>query len=97
MRIIQKAQAGSFESSDILILAEPNSEGEGRKIELESGVYKQYAQQILDLIHEQLDLFKINNIHLKINDKGAIQPVIRARMQTVLLRALGKQEGTLYK
>ena len=39
----------------------------------------------------------INNIHLKINDKGAIQPVIRARMQTVLLRALGKQEGTLYK
>jgi len=96
MRIIKEAQAGSFESSDILILAEPISEGEGRKIELDSGVYKQYGERILILINEVLDTYKITDIHLKINDKGAIEPVILARMETVLERALENQQGTLY-
>lgn len=96
MKIIKEAQAGSFESSDILILAEPVATGKGRKIELDSGVFAQYGDRILALINTILDENKVQDIHLKINDKGAIEPVIHARMETVLQRASGVQQGTLY-
>ena len=93
MQKIKSAQAGSFESSDILILV---SEGKGRKIELESGVYAQYGDSILALINIVLDEYNIHDIYIKAFDKGAIDAVIRARMETVLNRAKDKQEGTLY-
>lgn len=96
MEIIKKAQAGSFESSDILILAEPVSENEGRVIEIESAVDYQFGEQILDLIHKSLDLYEVKNIHLVIKDKGAIEPVIKSRIETVLKRAANKQKGTMY-
>ena len=96
MKVISNAQAGSFESSDILILVAPAAEGSGRKIEIESGVYMQYGDKIEELINEVLDLYNIADIHLKANDKGAIEPVILARMETALSRALNEQQGTLY-
>lgn len=96
MKILKKAQAGSFESSDILILVEPNKKGEGRKIEIESGVFVQYGDKIKALINKVLDDYDITEVHLKAHDKGAIDAVICARMETVLLRALDKQMGTLY-
>ncbi|MBN2893373.1 MAG: citrate lyase acyl carrier protein [Bacteroidales bacterium] len=96
MKIIKKAQAGSFESSDILILVEPVNEGEGRKIELDSAVQFQFGDKILELIIHSLDKHQIADIHLVIKDKGAIEPVIRARIETALLRGANQQKGTMY-
>lgn len=96
MEIVRKAQAGSFESADILILAEPVEKGEGRKIELDSAVKKQYGDKILKIINDCLDNFGVKDIYLVINDKGAIEPVIKSRMETVLFRASNQQKGTLY-
>lgn len=96
MKILKKAQAGSFESSDILILVEPNKKGDGRNIEIESGVFQQYGDKIELIINNVLDTYEINDIHLKAHDKGAIDAVISARMETVLTRALNQQLGTLY-
>ena len=96
MKLLKKAQAGSFESSDILILIEPNEKGEGRKIDIESGVFQQYGDKIKKLIVEMLDTYKIKDIRLKAHDKGAIDAVILARMETVLTRGLDQQQGTLY-
>ena len=97
MKIIKKAQAGSFESSDILFLIEPVSEGMGRNIEIKSEVYKQYGNELRKIISSMLDNNNISDIHLIANDKGAIVPVIKARLETVLLRASGEIRGTLYK
>lgn len=96
MTITKKAQAGSFESADILILAEPVNKGDGRKIEFQSVVNKQFGDKILEIINNCLDEFKIDDIFLVIQDKGAIEPVIKSRMETVLLRASNQQKGTLY-
>jgi len=96
MKIVNKAQAGSFESSDILILIEPVKAGEGRKIELESTVYHQYGEELEALVIGELDKYEIQDIHLKANDKGAIDTVILARLETVLLRGMNQQSGTLY-
>lgn len=96
MKIIKKAQAGSFESSDILILVSPVKEGEGRKINIESGVYIQFGEKIEELIHKVLDKYEITDINLDANDKGAVEAVIEARMETVIQRVLSLQQGTLY-
>ncbi|MFK5958567.1 MAG: citrate lyase acyl carrier protein [Lutibacter sp.] len=96
MKIVKKAQAGSFESSDILILAEKPKDTKGRVIQLNSIVEKQYGDMILKTVNAVLDKFEIADIHLVIHDKGALTPVIEARMETVLLRASNNQKGTLY-
>jgi citrate lyase subunit gamma (acyl carrier protein) len=96
MKITKKAQAGSFESSDILILVEPYEEGKGRNIQLESAVFHQYGDRIKSIIIDYLDKYKLEDIHLVANDKGAIDAVISARMETVLQRATNTQTGTLY-
>lgn len=96
MKIVRKSQAGSLESSDILILVEPVKKGEGRNIKIESGVQKQYGDRIEQLVNDVLDDNEVDDIHLIISDKGAIETVILARMETVLLRASNQQKGTLY-
>ncbi len=87
MKILKKAQAGSFESSDILILAEPVEDNSGRNINIDSTVMKEYGASIRNLIDRALDEYKIQDIHLIIKDKGALDPTILARLETALKRA----------
>jgi citrate lyase subunit gamma (acyl carrier protein) len=42
-----------------------------------------------------LDQFEMTDIHLIAKDKGALEPTIKARLETAIKRALGQQEGTL--
>ncbi len=96
MKILKKAQAGSFESSDILILIEPVEKGEGRTVEIDSAVEFEFGAEIEKLINDILDKNEVEEIHLVAKDKGAIIPVIEARMETALNRASNNQKGTLY-
>lgn len=95
MKLQRKAQAGTFESSDIMILVEPTQEGSGRQLEINSSVMLQYGETITKLINETLDKYNINDIHLIAKDKGALEPTIIARLETVIERALNQQKGTL--
>ncbi len=95
MELKVKAQAGSFESSDVLIMVEPQPDGTGRKIELESIVLQQFGDDILDQINRDLDVFGIDDVRVIINDKGALPPTISARLETALKRSAGLQSGTL--
>jgi citrate lyase subunit gamma (acyl carrier protein) len=76
-----------------LILVEPTEEKTGRKIELDSNVKYQYGDKILNLIKESLDFYEIEDIHLIAKDKGALEPTIKARLETVMQRALNQQKG----
>ncbi|MCG8579064.1 MAG: citrate lyase acyl carrier protein [Bacteroidales bacterium] len=95
MELKQKAQAGSFESSDILVMVEPVEKGAGRLIELKSIVMQQFGEDLLSQIHTDLDKFGISDVRLIINDKGALPPTISARVETALKRAAQLQTGTL--
>ncbi|TRX70664.1 citrate lyase acyl carrier protein [Carboxylicivirga sp. M1479] len=95
MKLITKAQAGSFESSDVLIMVEPVVEGAGRIIELKSIVMQQFGDDLLKQINDGLDFYEINDVRLIINDKGALPPTISARLETALKRAAQLQTGTL--
>jgi citrate lyase subunit gamma (acyl carrier protein) len=95
MKLIQSAQVGTFESSDIMILIEPVDEGTGREIELNSNVIIEYGDDILKTIHEILDQFDIKDVKIVATDKGALSLTIKARVEAAIKRALNIQEGTL--
>jgi len=89
------AQSGTFESSDVIFLIEPVPENSGRKIELFSTVLHQYGESFNKIVVEMLDRFGITDIHLIAKDKGALEPTIKARLETAIIRSLGRQDSTL--
>lgn len=89
------AQAGTFESSDVIFLIEPLPENSGRKIELFSTVLHQYGESFNRIVSEMLDQYELTDIHLIARDKGALEPTIKARLETAINRSLGIQQGTL--
>jgi len=95
MKIIKKAQSGSFESSDIIVLIEPVAKDKGRHIEIDSTVMLEYGESIEKLILQKLDDYDISDIHLIVKDKGALEPTINARLETAIIRASNLQKGTL--
>ncbi len=95
MELQRKAQAGTFESSDIMILIEPLKNKEGRKLEISSSVMLQYGDMLSELVNNILDKYEIENVHLIAKDKGALEPTIIARLETAITRALNQQKGTL--
>ena len=86
LELKKQAVAGTLESSDIQITMGPNP-GRGIDITLDSVVKMQFGDSILTTVSCVLEEFKITEAQITLNDKGAIDAVIRARMQTVICRA----------
>jgi len=89
------AQSGTFESSDVIFLIEPLPENSGRKLEITSTVMQQFGENFHRIVNEMLDQYDMTDIHLITKDKGALEPTIKARLETAIKRSLDQQEGTL--
>lgn len=85
MDIMRCASAGTMESSDAYVEIEPSERG--LTIELESIVEKQFGNAIRTAVSDVLDEFQIKNARLRITDRGALECVIRARVETAILRS----------
>ncbi|UYM14400.1 citrate lyase acyl carrier protein [Endozoicomonas euniceicola] len=90
MKITESAFAGSLESSDLLVQIEPSSEG-GLFIDLESSVEKQFGQAIRKTALDALEKMGVTSARLTLQDKGALDGVIRARIQAAVLRSTGEE------
>ena len=88
---VEPAHAGTLESSDLFVRVTP-IEGEGIEIELESTVYEIYADAIKQSILESAKALKATGIKIMVQDKGALDYVIKARVQAAILRAYGINE-----
>ena len=88
MEIKKYAVAGTMESSDAYVEIEPS--GDGIKIEIESVVIKQFGDSIKKTVNEVLTQQDIKNAIVRVKDRGALDCVIRARVETAILR--GKEE-----
>jgi len=89
------AQSGTFESSDVIFLIEPLPDNSGRKLEISSTVMQQFGTSFNRIVVEMLDYYELTDIHLIAKDKGALEPTIKARLETAIKRSLDQQEGTL--
>jgi citrate lyase subunit gamma (acyl carrier protein) len=85
MELLKKAIAGTMESSDIMVEIIPWEKD--LEINLKSDVEKQYGNQIRSLVKEVLEEGGVKNACVNLNDKGALDFVIKARVKTALYRA----------
>jgi citrate lyase subunit gamma (acyl carrier protein) len=88
MRVVKNATAGTLESSDIFVEAEP---GQGIEIELTSAVIQQFGDSIKKTIQDTVQRLGVTDVRIRANDRGALDCVIQARIETALLRAGGVQ------
>lgn len=86
MEIKNTAMAGTLESSDTTIVVEPNPDKE-ISIILKSSVEKQFGDQIKKVVTDTLREMKVESAIVRVNDKGALDCVIKARVQAAVLRA----------
>ncbi|WP_067140572.1 citrate lyase acyl carrier protein [Oceanivirga salmonicida] len=86
MELKIKAYAGTLESSDIYIIAEPNNVKE-IEIDLKSSVFDQFSEKIKEVVLDVLKEMEVDSAKLTIDDRGALDAVIKARMQAVIMRS----------
>jgi len=88
---LETAHAGTLESSDAFVRVIP-IDAKGIEIELASSVEEIYGDAIRALVLETVTTMGIEGVKLIVQDKGALDYVIKARVQTAILRALGEPE-----
>ena len=89
MDIVKCASAGTMESSDAYVEIEPGEAGV--QLELESVVMGQFGDAIRSTVREVLAELGVENANVRVVDRGALECVIRARVETAVLR--GKERG----
>ena len=85
--IICRATAGTLESSDVFVTLEPH---DGLQIDIDSVVKNQFGEKILRTVEDVLSELNVRNAKLSIVDRGALDCVIRARVETAVLRGNGE-------
>jgi citrate lyase subunit gamma (acyl carrier protein) len=86
MEILTNSYAGSLESGDAFVQVQPNSGG-GITLELKSSVERQFGDQIKAVAFEVLKDLKVSDARISIDDKGALDPIINARVSAAVYRA----------
>lgn len=84
MNIARKAQAGTIQSSDLMVFVEPAAE---LVIEIESTVRRQFEHLIRAKIEEVLRSHGVTAGRIRVSDRGALDYAIQARVETALLRS----------
>ncbi|BDS17079.1 citrate lyase acyl carrier protein [Clostridium perfringens] len=86
MEIKKPALAGTLESSDCIVSVEPSRDNT-IEINLTSTVKKQFGNEIIRVAKETLKNLGVNSVVMEINDKGALNCVIEARIEAAVCRA----------
>lgn len=86
MDIVKIASAGTMESSDAYVEIEP---ADSLQVNLESVVLNQFGQEIDRVVREVLAEKGVEKAAVRVVDRGALECVIRARVETAIVRGKG--------
>ena len=87
MEIKKTASAGTMESSDVYVEIEP---GNGISVSLESVVAQQFGDTIVAVVKDVLQELEVSDAAVRVVDRGALECVIRARVETAVCRGKGE-------
>ncbi|MES9935194.1 MAG: citrate lyase acyl carrier protein [Sedimenticola sp.] len=85
LRIRNKAQAGTMQSSDLMVFVEPSNT---LHVEIESTVQKQYEHLIRECVDGVLRRMNLSRGRVIVSDRGALDYAIEARVETAVRRGL---------
>lgn len=86
--IVNSSTVGNVDqNADCVITVSPAESG--INIKLESLVKNQFKQDIEATIYDELNKFDIQSANVEVVDRGAIDPVLRARLECAIKRGLG--------
>ena len=81
--IVKRACAGTLESSDTFV---ENESAEGLELDVQSAVLAQFGDAIRATVTDVLRTFGVENARVRVVDQGALDCVIRARVETAIRR-----------
>ena len=84
--IIKAAIAGTDEKSDAIVTVEPCENG--LQVEIKSVVMNQFGPAIEASVREVLEDMGVKNAVVRVADRGALDCVLRARVETAVLRGM---------
>ncbi len=88
MNITKKAQAGTMQSSDLMVFLEPADE---LRVEIDSTVKIQFGHLIEKQVAAVLEKLSVTSGYIKVSDRGALDYAIAARLETAIRRASGEE------
>ena len=83
MSIVEKAQAGTMQSSDLMVFVEP---ADTLTLEIESTVLKQFGHLIRAKVEQVLAACGVTKGTIRISDRGARDYAIEARVRAAIAR-----------
>ena len=86
--IVRVASAGTLESSDVYVEIEPWDQG--IDLRLESVVKGQFGGAIERAVRETLAACGVERARITVSDRGALECVLRARVETAVTRGRGE-------
>ena len=86
--LLKRAVAGTMESSDAYVELEPGVNG--IELDIDSVVINQFGDALRAVVEEVLQERGVQNAKVKLIDRGALDCVIRARVETAIVRAKGE-------
>ena len=87
MKIKHAAVAGTLESSDVMVRIEPLEDTQEVSVQITSSVEKQFGDAIANIVQEMITQHDIQGAQIIVDDKGALECVLRARLEALLARA----------
>lgn len=85
--VLRMAQAGTLESADCLVTVVPAEEF---RLDYRGVNRKLFGERTRKLVMETLERTGFSGMQVTIQDQGALELVIRARLETALRRAAGE-------
>ena len=76
---------GNEKASDVVVTV--NLEAQGRTVEIKSKLKDMFGSLMEKAVVETLDELKVENAHVKVEDFGALDFIIKARTKTAINRA----------
>ncbi|MDR1238396.1 MAG: citrate lyase acyl carrier protein [Propionibacteriaceae bacterium] len=87
MDITVDAMAGTLESGDAMVRVSPQAR---LRVDITSSVMAQYGSAIRDVVDQTLSQFEVSSGHITVEDKGALDCTLRARIEAALTRGSGQ-------
>ena len=90
MKAVKDSAAGSLESSDVLVSVIPAG-GSAVSLSVDSIVMKQYGRRIRSVAEEMIGTSGLSGASVMIQDRGALECTLRARLETAIERAAAEE------